>query len=470
MAIIYTYPVKNSIFDGDSFVITDAQDRNMTKQLGVGVIMAPIYTLQEEVTLLEKQVTDLYARIQDIESQISTIQEEIAALQQCCAQNAADIATNTNAIAANTEAQKALGSDIETNEAAISGLEATLNKFIAAQSETNTSLQAQINACCGGGGGEPKIVNVTPVEGIDDGGSFTITITGEDTNWLTDTPTAVNLGLPIGAIVDQFKAISDTEITLTFSVPEGFQANGGYDVSVVAGDSSASCERCWNVSPNAGGAVILGLEPNKAERGETITTVISVENMPGPIISVNLGPGVTVDSFTLEDDGSISVIATVSEDAEIGLNDISVIYGDKESATLENAFEIESSAVSCIDNPILSPLSTYSEEALPVQNEDAGFEAWGGVLYSFRLGATPPPPSTAPILWRFTADAPGSTFPSPPEWMTLTDNGDNTCTISGTPTVEEIGTQYSMGVEAIRSDCPDKFTGWTWGITISEKP
>lgn len=435
MAIIYTYPVKNSIFDGDSFVITDAQDRNMTKQLGVGVIMAPIYALQEQVEVIEKQIEDLYARIEDINSQISVIQEQIAALQQCCAENAEAIASNANAIANNTEAIKALGDDIDANEAAISGLEATLNKFIATQSETNASLQAQINACCGGGGGEPKILNVTPVEGIQDGGSFTITITGEDTNWLTDTPTAVNLGLPTGAIVDQFKAISDTEITLTFTVPEGFPANGGYNVGVVAGDSSASCERCWSVTPNAGGAVILGLEPNKAERGETITTVISVENMPGPITLVNLGPGVTVESFTLEDDGSISVIATVAEDAEIGLNDISIIYGDKEQAVLEDAFQIEPSTA---EGPKI--------ESTP------GTEGTVGEQYVYSIVAV----GNGSIKIQV-----GEAFPS---WATLT-QGEEGYIITGTPPEGSEGAKFDF--EIIATDQDGSVTQ-SWQVNIKE--
>lgn len=462
MAIIYTYPVKNSIFDGDSFVITDAQDRNMTKQLGVGVIMAPIYELQEQVAQLEKQIEDLYKRIEDINSQITVIQEEITALQQCCSENAKAIASNTTAIASNTTAQKVLASDIATNETDIASLDTLLNKFISAQSETNASLQAQINACCGSGGA--AILGLKPNQ-AERGETITTIISIEN---MPGPILDVNLGP--GVTVDSFTLEDDGSISVVATVAED-AAIGLNDVSVTYGEKEqATLANAFEIEPSTAGAVITGLEPNKGKKGETISTTISVKNMPGPILSVSFGTGITTNSFIQNPDGSISANITISEEAEIGFNNLIVGYGEKESATLENAFEIIDQLVNCSQNPELEPISTYDAVALP-DPENAGFDAWGGELYRFKLGAIPPPPSTAPIVWRFASDAPGSTYPAPPEWMTLTNgDGDNTCTISGTPPKSEIGSEYPMSLEGVRSDCPDKQANYTWGLSVIEKP
>ena len=246
MAIIYTYPQKNKLVDADSVVITDSEDRNMTKQLNIGVIMAPVYALQEEVKIIQKQITEIFETISVIEEQIAVIEQEIAQLQKCCAENAENIAVNTVNINNNTAAIEDLQECCDDNSSSINELSAQLSAFIKNQTVINQTLQAEIDACCGSG--EPKIKNVTPISNADEGGTFDVVITGEATSWLTDEPTDIICNLPGEFTINSFEATSDTSITFNITLPEGSEANGGYDVSVVAGDSSAACTGCWSVT------------------------------------------------------------------------------------------------------------------------------------------------------------------------------------------------------------------------------
>ena len=276
MAIIYTYPQKNKLVDADSVVITDSEDRNMTKQLSIGVIMAPVYALQEQVKIIQKQITEIFETISVIEEQISTINEEIAQLQNCCAENAKAIAANTvninnnttaiedlevcceqnnSAISELSEDVKSNESDIEDLEAccdensgAISELSAQLSAFIKSQTVINQTLQSEIDACCQGGG-EPKIINVSPITNIQNGGKKIITVTGEGTNWLTDSPVEIITNLEGEFVISNIVATSDTTLTFTIEIPPGNTSNGGYNLDVVTqSGESAACSGCWPIS------------------------------------------------------------------------------------------------------------------------------------------------------------------------------------------------------------------------------
>ena len=81
MAIIYTYPTKGKAADADLIIISDSEEKKMTKQISVGNLLADINKALDE---LEKLVAVNTENIASLTSIIGTLQEQVASLEGCC--------------------------------------------------------------------------------------------------------------------------------------------------------------------------------------------------------------------------------------------------------------------------------------------------------------------------------------------------------------------------------------------------
>jgi len=293
MAIIYTYPVKSTLVDADSVVITDSEDRNMTKQLGIGVIMAPIYALQDEVAEIKQDIKIINENIASIESQISVIQENIAALQNCCAENSQLISELSEDVASNSSEISTNASNISSNSNSI----ISNNKAISALSNEIANLQAQLDECCSGPPAELRILSVTPQYDLKDGGTRTIQIIGENTTWRVGGNQPTSITSPdmydTGFEVLSFTPISDTEISAEVSFSKLLEPKEAEYASLVvtSPNSIASCTECWYLDPNPEEPVvenliynICELGPNagrQCKQGELVDTLILAPDTEG---------------------------------------------------------------------------------------------------------------------------------------------------------------------------------------------
>jgi len=81
MAIIYTYPTKGKAADSDLIIISDSEEKKMTKQISVGNLLADI---KEALAVLEKLVAVNTENIASLTSIINKLQEQVTILEVCC--------------------------------------------------------------------------------------------------------------------------------------------------------------------------------------------------------------------------------------------------------------------------------------------------------------------------------------------------------------------------------------------------
>ncbi len=134
----------------------------------------------------------------------------------------------------------------------------------------------------------PAISSVNPIQS-DQGTSLAVTITG--TNFLG--VTAVGFGS--GITVSGFSVDSDTQITASIAVSDS-AAVGARDVSVTKAGFPATLTSGFTV--NQAPPVVGSANPGQGIQGQTENVTITGTHLTGAT-SVDLGPGVTVNSFVV---------------------------------------------------------------------------------------------------------------------------------------------------------------------------
>jgi len=285
MAIIYTYPRKTKIDDADSFIITDSGDKNITKTLEVGVIMAPIYALEKEIKIIKEQIAALSSQVTANEEKIESLdakvkelaelilgwEDRIQQIEACCttnseniAKNSGDIANLTATIEGNTTAIKSINENIVTINTNITNIDnsvttlqddvsdvqgdvSTLKNDVRDLSDEVEALKTQLEKCCGGG--EQRILTVTAVTDIEEEAKRLITVTGENTNWLVDSPVSIDTDIEEPFTISNITVIDATTLTFSLDTEAGNTSNGDYSLGVVTNSGAdASCAECWSVT------------------------------------------------------------------------------------------------------------------------------------------------------------------------------------------------------------------------------
>ncbi|MDM7999808.1 MAG: hypothetical protein QUS33_07390 [Dehalococcoidia bacterium] len=158
----------------------------------------------------------------------------------------------------------------------------------------------------------PVITDISPRSGKI-GQALSLSITGAHLG----STSSVSLGP--GIIVESFTAAPDQiEVNIVISADASL---GARDVSVVTAGGTATLSGGFIVYRLPPG--IVGINPASGNIGETLDVIISGVNFFGTT-GVDFGPGIRVNSFTVDSDTQITVNITILEDAEQCLHDVRI--------------------------------------------------------------------------------------------------------------------------------------------------
>lgn len=217
----------------------------------------------------------------------------------------------------------------------------------------------------------------------------------------------------------------------------GFSGNLAVPVTVNDGtDASAAFELCINV----GGAGDCNNPPEftsdpvtDATAGTVYTYNITATDEDGEALTITAPTLPAWLALTDNGDGTATLTGTPAE-GDVGSHDVSLQASDG-SATVTQPFSIAVTAG-----------TDGGENAAPEFTSTAVTGATEGEEYTYEVT---------------TSDADGDditiTAPTLPDWLTLTDNGDGTATLSGTPGADDVGDhdvslQASDGTEPVTQD------------------
>ena len=173
----------------------------------------------------------------------------------------------------------------------------------------------------------PVITSVNPNQGTQ-GQTDNVTITG---NYFTGA-TAVSFGADI--TTNGFTVDSATQITANITI--GGAATPGYrDVSVTTPEGTDTEANGFTV---VAVPTMTSVSPSQAVQGETLSVTITGTNLLG-VTTVGFGSGITVNSFTVDNDTQITASITVSGSATVGTRDVSVTKAAG-TATLTSGFTV----------------------------------------------------------------------------------------------------------------------------------
>jgi hypothetical protein len=141
-------------------------------------------------------------------------------------------------------------------------------------------------------------------------------ISGSDLNGAT----IVDFGT--GVTVTGFQINPDgTQITANIAIDAG-AAPGTRDVSVTTPAGADSlCEAFTILIPFS---YVLETSPRSGMIGEALDIAVSGENLDG-VIAVDFGPGIEVNSFSVDSADRISARITIRQDAKAGYRDVSIV-------------------------------------------------------------------------------------------------------------------------------------------------
>lgn len=188
----------------------------------------------------------------------------------------------------------------------------------------------------------PTVTSVTPLS-ANQGESIDIVITG------TDFTTVTSLSLGDGIRLNDFTVESDTEIRASITVLDS-ATSGVRDISVTNPGGTHALPGGFEVPPPS----ITSIDCPLAYQGDTLHVVITGKNLFGTS-QVNLGPGITVESFTVDSPDRITAIVRISKTAPEGDRDILVTTPNGTTA-LSGQFAIEEPDVIPVHTWILSGL------------------------------------------------------------------------------------------------------------------
>jgi hypothetical protein len=162
----------------------------------------------------------------------------------------------------------------------------------------------------------PVIASISPSKAVQGQDNLTVTITG--TYFLG--ATAVSFGADV-TVSDNVNVKNSTQITVVVSVGSS-AALGARDVSVTAPAGTGTLPKGFKVTRPS--PTISSIDPSQGVQGQTLTVTITGSNFEGAT-SPSLGTGISVDNFTVGDDGkTIAAVITISDTATTGVRNVSV--------------------------------------------------------------------------------------------------------------------------------------------------
>jgi hypothetical protein len=224
-----------------------------------------------------------------------------------------------------------------------------------------------------------------------------LTDNGDGTGTLTGTPGAADAG--------------DIAVQLQVADAAGATATQDFTISVVAGNAPPSFTSTAVTTATAGQAYTYGVTVTDPNTGDTIT--ISAPTVPAWL------------TLTDNHDGTATLTGTPAA-GDVGDVAVQLQAADAAGATATQDFTVTVAAASGGTNSAPSFTST------------AGTAATAGTAYSYSITTTDPDASDTRTI---------TSAGTLPAWLKLTDNGDGTATLAGTPAASDVGTvQVSLQV------------------------
>ena len=190
----------------------------------------------------------------------------------------------------------------------------------------------------------PSVLSVTPNTGIQGATILGVAIGGAHFTGAT----SVSFGA--GITVSGLDVVDDSHITVDIAIASG-AVLGARDVSVTSPDGTGTLTDGFTVLTAA--PLPTSATPNSGHQGATIASdVIAGSNFTGATV-VSYGAGITVNSFTVDNDNQITANITIANGAAVGARDISVTnsYG---TGTLLGGFTILSGVPTVTTQPATS--------------------------------------------------------------------------------------------------------------------
>ncbi len=176
--------------------------------------------------------------------------------------------------------------------------------------------------------GIPAVSLATPNEGPQ-GQTLNVTISGSSFTGAT----AVSFGA--GITTNGYAVDSPSQITANISIGAG-AAPGMRDVSVTAPGGTATLTNGFMVLaiPTVG-----SVSPTEADQGQTTSVTVTGADLYG-VTEVSFGPGITVNSFTVDNATQITASISISGAAVLGARDVSVTNAAG-TGTLTGGFTVD---------------------------------------------------------------------------------------------------------------------------------
>ena len=187
----------------------------------------------------------------------------------------------------------------------------------------------------------PTIGDVSPLSGKI-GQTLSLSITGANLG----STRSVSLGT--GIAVQGFVSAQD-QITVSISI-SGDASLGARDVSVNTDGGTATLADGFIVYRLPPG--VIAINPAYGETGQTLYVIISGVNFFGTT-GVDFGPGIKVNSFTVDSDMQITVNITILDGAQAGSQDVQITTAAG-SVDFPNGFDLR------VDDPSGEPSSDHS--------------------------------------------------------------------------------------------------------------
>ena len=182
--------------------------------------------------------------------------------------------------------------------------------------------------------GTPLILSSSPASGSQQA-NVTLTILGQATAW--DAATTVDVGA--GVLVLSVQPTSATSLTVS-AVIDPLTLPGYRTLTVTTGAQALTLPNAFLVT--GGPAAIALLSPNEAGQGQTLDVAVSGVNTSfiDGVTAAAFGPGITVNSVSVQSATSATVNITVSTGAAVGQRSVSLVT-QGETATIVNGFTVQ---------------------------------------------------------------------------------------------------------------------------------
>jgi hypothetical protein len=243
---------------------------------------------------------------------------------------------------------------------------------------------------------------------------LTLTDNGDGTGTLTGTPAGTDVG--------------DAPIQLQVADAAGAAATQDFTISVVAGNAPPSFTSTPVATATDGQAYTYGVTVSDPNMGDPIT--ITAPTVPAWL------------TLTDNQDGTATLAGTPGPD-DVGDVAVQLQAADAAGATATQEFTITVAAAAGAENNAPSFTSTPGEAAT------------AGTAYSYSITTADPDEADTRTITSTAAL---------PAWLTLTDNGDGTATLAGTPAAADVG---SVPVALQVADAGGATAAQTFTITVA---